>query len=613
MIDPIAELRPFETEQRQSLDLAHPPSAETGRGADPWALVSVPSGYVGVLRGRSAVVLLDGDLREVSRLPAPRSTTGIARGPHGEIYVVGELSPNIARYAVDGGKLVAAGATVVPGVWGLRDIAVTPAGAIWVTDEHAGELLRVANGAVVERHRIGHGPARVIAVGEQIVASAVLEHTIVVFPGGAKITNDGPFWGFDASPTKEGLVVVSGGAENHPLDRTAGYFGFIDSFVYLDRIDRKGAVTRLAAVNVSERGIVTPKAVTVTPSAGGFELFVTGYASAKAIALTLDASGAITKETPKTLVPGLRAHAGSAFANPLLDAWVTGDGNVVPVPDDAPHDARAKIGEALFFTSLMAPHNISEGSHSRFTCETCHFEGYTDGRTHRTGRGDVEATTKPLVGLAGNRPYFTRALDPDLSTVSHSEFRVAGAGITDDPYFDVAPADAAWLGLEKTVSALDLRRDLLTFLMTNSHRPNPATVGRKSFTDDERHGAELFRDRCASCHAARLDASDAATEEAFASWESQIFDERSPIVWASVGYHKTGITPYVHDEGARTTSLRRLDKKYPYFTNGSAKSIDEVLNRVRVAPDGTLFHDAPNGTPLPPDTQHQLAAFLTLL
>ena len=37
-------------------------------------------------------------------------------------------------------------------------------------------------------------------------------------------------------------------------------------------------------------------------------------------------------------------------------------------------------GVALFFTDLIAPENVSSGTHSRFTCETCHFEGGVDGQ-----------------------------------------------------------------------------------------------------------------------------------------------------------------------------------------------------------------------------------------
>ena len=87
-----------------------------------------------------------------------------------------------------------------------------------------------------------------------------------------------------------------------------------------------------------------------------------------------------------------------------------------------------------------------------------------------------------------------------------------------------------------------------------------------------------------------------------------------PIVWGGVGYHRTGVEPYVHAEGARAPSLRRLYKKRPYFTNGSARSVRDVLDRARV--DGASFaHDhAPEGAaPLDAAERDALAAFLDLL
>ena len=60
----------------------------------------------------------------------------------------------------------------------------------------------------------------------------------------------------------------------------------------------------------------------------------------------------------------------------------------------------------MFFTTAMAPWNRTRGSLSRFTCETGHFEGGVDGRVHNSGRDDVRVTTRPLFGLANDRPYF---------------------------------------------------------------------------------------------------------------------------------------------------------------------------------------------------------------
>jgi hypothetical protein len=460
-----------------------------------------------------------------------------------------------------------------------------------------------------------------------LLIDCMLDHAIVVLavdgegrPRGevARIVHDGPMWSFDALESADGaLLVAAGGVEDHPLDRSGGFFGWVDSFVFTYRIDPDGRVTRTGATNLSAEGVVTPKAVAL---ADAETTVVTGYGGDRMV--TLRAGALETRALPPgtasvTLVPG-----GLVAANPLLDAWIavtTGESRVVRVPDDrsntrARSDA-SKIGEALFFTKLMAPWQQSEGPKSRFTCETCHFEGYVDGRTHYTGRADVHATTKPLVGLFNNRPHFSRALDPDLATMVNAEFRVAGAGSDADPWFWADVWDFPWLremGLEQSVySPEDLRRALMTFLMELSHRKNPATQGRDRWTAEERAGAEAFRDRCAGCHEARLVADDPASVVPFDRWEALVMAPEGAIVWGAAEYKKTGIEPYVHERGARVPSLRRLYKKRPYFTNGSAPDLGSVLERARLGRE--FLHDGAEGAQLDEAARAALAAFLRLL
>jgi hypothetical protein len=88
-----------------------------------------------------------------------------------------------------------------------------------------------------------------------------------------------------------------------------------------------------------------------------------------------------------------------------------------------------------------------------------------------------------------------------------------------------------------------------------------------------------------------------------------------PIVWGKAEYKKTGVVPYVHDNGARIPSLRRLYKKRPYFTNGSAKTLEEVLARARFVPGG-FWHEAPSlaeGDALDERARSALLRFLDLL
>jgi hypothetical protein len=64
-------------------------------------------------------------------------------------------------------------------------------------------------------------------------------------------------------------------------------------------------------------------------------------------------------------------------------------------------------------------------------------------------------------------------------------------------------------------------------------------------------------------------------------------------------------------------SLRRLYKKYPYFTSGSARSLPEVLDRAAVAGD-FFYHDVqdPPGAALvrlDAAEKQALLAFLDLL
>ena len=663
--DPLRSLRAWENATRAKTDFERSETSATALGADPYAIRRLeastsglhPQRLVGVLRGRSALVEIDATLQEVGRAPAPESPTGLAVGRDGEIFVVGELSSDVARYRVSAAGIASTGAIELADVHAIRDVAVGPEGAIYVVEEHDGRLLTLTAPAGVGRAPpasrletlLCHGPVRVLRVGAAVLVNCVLDHAIVIRPvdshgipvaaGEVRIVHDGPMWGVAALPDGDGLLVAVGGVEDHPLDRTEGSFGFIDSFVTLYRV-AGGQAAKLDEINTSELHVVTPKALSLSRDAdGGVELTAAGYGSDRqafvrwrAGELTSPSIG--TRAVPPGSAAVERLADGSfVFANSLLDAWVrvppaprepAVGGEVPPLVahvDDAASSARSaqsRLGEALFFTTLLAPWDRSEGRLSRFTCETCHFEGYVDGRTHFTGRGDVHATTKPLLGLFNNRPHFSRALDPDLTTMVDNEFRVASAKSDHDPWFSLSTSGFPWLrelGVAgDTLSPLDLRGAFMAFLVDFKPRPNPSVAGRTRFTEEERAGAAVFRDRCESCHEARLVADEPASRVAFDRWEGLVMSPAGPVVWAHDDYEKTGVVPYVNEKGARVVSLRRLYKKYPYFTNGSAKSIPAVLDRASFAA-GVFFHDgAPAGAVGLADSEKAVvAAFLDLL
>lgn len=650
----LARLREYETSRRAATDFRSEGAVDGALGPDPVAVASIDGGHaaIGVLRGADAVVLLDAEGQERARAAAPRSPTTVAIGAGGELFVGADLAGEIARYDANGGTLRRTGSLSLGDVRAVRAIAYGPEGVLHVVEERGHRLLTIPLGGRNgppdgAEPSVGLGPASLLRTRRWLVVDYVLSHEVVALPVDAsgvprradavRIRHDGPIWAVDALEVGDDLWLALGGVEDHPLDRRQGSFGYIDSFAWIYRVaGTPSAATRLASINVSALDVVTPKLVRLAIDGPSVVLRVVGYGTATSATLRWTDPRPNRKGVwprpeidSRTTVPGVVAEAALAegtriAADPLLDAWIIDDGRdarVVPiagVPGVGARDPESRLGEALFFTTLMAPWNRTKGSVSRFTCETCHFEGYVDGRIHDTGRGDVHATTRSLHGLFNDAPYFSRALDPDLSTMVHNEFRVAGRRSRHDPWFDLDPSRVPWLASlgvgDEVRSAEALRRSLMKFLMQFAERPNPSVIDRATWSPEERHGAELFRDDCERCHEARLVADRPDSRVSFAEWESLVMSPAGPIVWARDSYEKTGVEPYVHPSGSRVPSLRRLYKKRPYFTNGSAADLDDVLARADTAAGGfSHAGDEESTRLLDAPSRAALRAFLDLL
>ncbi len=636
----------YEEQKRARTDFAALPPGDEVLGPDPYAIARLPGTdrFVATLEGEGAVVVLDASLAEVQRLPAPARPSDIAFGIDGEVFVAGKGDNLISRYRQQpDGTLVAAGRVrarraPVPGSIDAGD------GFLYAVDEYSGRLLalelartddaiRVSGQYDIEHCKV---PVRVWRAGAALVINCLYDHTLLVrgledgvprSDGEVRIQHDGPFWTYAAVETADGLLIAAGGVEDHALDRTGKAFGRIDSFLWVYRVTPDGQVARLAELNLGEHDVITPKWVDLQPTETGATIAVAGYGG-QHMAVVDYASGfdAAPVVTPIAAPPGMRALVavddGWVGTNPLLDAFVriprSRAYEVIELGDRAARAPDAWLGEIMVYTTLMSPENTTEGRFSRFSCEACHFEGYSDGRTHHSGRGDVYVTTRVLKGLFNVRPYFSRALDRTTTRMIRNKFRVVNRGEGNDPWFDVRVADYPWLahvpGLPATISGLHQRRAVMDFLAAYTHSENPMSRGRDTFGPREKAGAEVFDDLCERCHAARLMSDDPETDVPFEQWESLIMTGGAPIVWTRGEYRKVGITPMPHEDGARMPSLRRLYRKRPYFTNGSAKSIREVLDNIRVT-DGGLYHgEAPDhAVPLTAAQKTGLAAFLRLL
>jgi hypothetical protein len=623
----LRELRAKESATRATYDPAAAAPWIDVSGADPYRLVPSEGGYVGILRGSRALVRLNADLSEIARLPLPQSPTALCLTPVGEAWVASRYAQQLWRVGLDS-RITEKALNVA----GVADLACGEAGSVYVLPADGSALLTLnARGDVVDRRPAMRGGLRLAIRGRYLLESSLFERSLRVRWLSARgvpeqelatVHHDGTLWAFDALVNDAELLIAVAGVEDKSLVRVHGEFENIDSFLWVYSL-RDGQLRELAALNLSELGVVVPKAVGLSLEAGHVVVRALASGSGSAIRASfaadfsrppeLDLAPALPGVTDAVFEPDGRA----AYASPLFDAWIRLDragAHPMRVDADRRPSVDARLGEALFFTELLAPTNRSEGTHSRFSCETCHFEGGVDGRIHYTGRADISVVTKPLFGLANNRPHFSRAQDPDLSSVSHNEFRVAGAGSAESPWFALDTSRFAWLhdlGIERArLEPLELRAALLDFLYTFSHAPNPLALGRSRFTELEARGAQAFAEHCQSCHAPRLLSDDGRSARRLEEWESLVLSRNAPLVWARGDYEKTGILPYVSEQGTRITSLRRLALKPRYFTNGSSPNLDDVLRRFG---DGQHAPENADARRLSEETRRALLAFLQLL
>jgi hypothetical protein len=635
----LRELRAYEAELRSGLEPRTQRPWLDVSGPNPYRLVARgEGGFVGILAGSASVVALDAQLSPRSTLSTREALgdgpTALCLSKDDRAWIASRYTSSLLR--VDVAASMAMSQRIQLSARGVADVACGDAGHVYVLPADGSPLLTLdASGTVVDRRPALAGGIRLLRRGRHLLELSLFERSLRVLELSSRglptrevtrISHDGPLWAADAIERDGELLIAVAGVENKPLVKSRGELENIDSFAWIYRAASEPVL--VAELNVSESGLVLPKAISLHEANGRWSLEVLAAGSGRFLRAVWPQGLERAAELETEPVPPGASDAvfdlasGVVYASPLLDAWIRVDRRGTAVarvePDERPA-VEVRLGEALFFTELIAPNNDSAGTHSRFSCETCHFEGGVDGRTHFSGRGQVSLVTKPLFGLAQNGPHFSRAMDRDLSSVSHNEVRVAGGGSGTDPWFTLDATRFPWLHelgiVRSAISPLEVRRALLAFLYAFAPPPSPYVRGRTEFSALEAQGAALFEARCETCHAARLLADEAASAVRFEDWQELVLGRSAAIVWAKGEYAKTGVLPYVHERGTRITSLRRLALKPRYFTSGAAPSLSSVLERFRSTPDGAL-HEAPTdvvGGALEVTEQKALLAFLRLL
>jgi len=619
-----------------------------GFGSDPVKIHYLPEReqYLILLRNSSEVLLADRTLNLIDRQSTPQSPTGWAIGQGRMLFICGELSPEIQIYEVTATGLLPRTTIAIPGVASIRDLVYVPSiQTLFLLDEFDRRLIQATLPSdwhsqkhfkiELKFYPLGAGPVQIRYEGNHLLINLLLEHTLLIVPltqgrpdfsRASRINHDGPIWALDAATQHDSLVIAAAGVENRPLNRLGGEFGYIDSFLYLYTLSKTDGVYRWSPMdrdqprhftqaNLSEIDVITPKAVKLAaPSKDSLTVWVSAFGSAKMARFKFHQGNVrltgtfdvLPGTTDFVMVPknqSARTHnkidQSMIMTNSLLDGiyrvklGVSGSEyhRVKELPSVLSRLSwQSQIGELLFFTTLLTPYNRSDGELSRFTCEACHFEGTIDGRVHYTGRGHVFATTKPLRGLANNLPLFSRAGDKSLASMVLAEFRVANQKRRDS--FSAKPSKYPWLegieNLPKVLSPRDLRMAFLSFFVDYRHRPNPWRLRSEKLSPKAMQGLAIFRERCEYCHRAIVSTrqGDSLPYDHWAGW---VEAKGKDLVWGAPFYTKTGIKPYVHRAGARVPSLRRVQQKYPYFTNGSSPTLRHLLSRFRYR-DLTAWH-----------------------
>ena len=637
-------------------------------GAEPYRIRRLPKTdrYLVLLKNAGKVALCNGDLEVVDSIDAPRQPVALDLVGESLLLVGGELLGSVHRYKIGTDHIQALPPIELPGVVTIRDLVYVPkTGTLFVIDDFTRQLVQVkllsiasSKPVVQQDHRsfpIGAGPLRMMHMANHLIINLMLEHTLLIIPvkGGApdlgqatRIVNAGPFWSMDAVMAGERLVIAAGGVENRPLSRLSGEFGYLDSFLYLftlekDPLDRfrwhpehRRQGHRYQAANLSALGVLTPKAIAfLTGDTSMQKLLVTGYGSDKGLEFNVTSTGVdLLREF--RLIPGIsdmvvssnQQGADWVCTSPLLDRIVKLDsdsGRILKASNWPPMDARKRpsaslLGEILFFTDLMTPNNSSQGELSRFTCEACHFEGHIDGRIHFTGRGNIHTTTKPLHGLTNNLPLFSRGGDDSLSSMVAAEFQVANQHR--NGRFEIHKAQYPWMSTlddwPDTLTPLAQREGLITFFSMFRHEPNPWRTKYRTLSEGAKRGLKVFKERCSDCHQPiRSTRSGHGVE--YEQWAHWLTTDHRDLVWGAPFFARTGVTPYVDSSGSRVPSLRRVWMKYPLFTNGSARTVRDVLKGFRYQ-GATVWHHldrsesgaATDATPLTPGEMDDLEMLL---
>jgi len=560
----------------------------------------------------------------------------------GGAVVVCRFDPGLRRIRRDARGDWRVTALAAGSVSGARGLAIAPDGAVaYVASPATGGVQVVSlagRGGVVQTVATGGSPRalRVIPGGALpgqaaplLLVSNFIDHTVTVHAVGAggrlgdarqTIRLEAPVLDMAVAGTPAALLLFT--HEDRTIDRAHLSVEGLDSGVILLRA-RDGAAGpfedagsgKRTFVNFSERAVPV---IELAGAAGADTLAVVGAGSDNLlIAPRGDFKNAAVVEVganPSAVaaLPGGRFVTADRLSDTLS---FVADGKLAAMVDvGAPErTTAADRGELLFYSRALVPNNVADGPLSLYTCAACHDDGHVDGRRHPAKRNRFFSMTKTCRGLGTTAPYLSLG-EPatiegfaDNIVTTHAQGAERGAeGFDRYPVMVRVRAGRGWENV--TLSPDELRAALAAYMVRIPPEPSPYVApGRRAFDADQRAGLALFRDRCAGCHQLVGDSSK-GDRVAPRDLERRLL--AGDVALTDARLHAVG-TPNLGEGGNNPPSLRGVWEAAPYFSDGSARTLEDVLRRTD--PDAKAVHSAENATRAPAFSEGERAALLAFL
>ncbi|HMF41380.1 MAG TPA: c-type cytochrome [Polyangia bacterium] len=532
-----------------------------------------------------------------------------------------------------------------------------------------------AGGGVVQTRATGLSPRalRVVPVGAIVgqdrpllLVSNFIDHTVTVHRIGADgrlgeavqtIKLEAPVLDLIVAGAPATLLLFT--HEDRRIDRAHLSVEGLDSGVIVIRASARGGPAAAAPfddpgpgkrtfVNLGERATPVIELAAAAGGDGGTGIAVVGAGSDNLLIArgaegsTLAAASPVdvgANPSAVAALPGGRFVTADRLSDTLS---FVADGRLVATLDVGVPErpTPAERGELLFYSRALVPNNVADGPLSLYTCAACHDDGDIDGRRHPAKRNRFFSMTKSCRGLGTTAPYLSLGEPATIEGFADNIVTTHAQGAErGEPGFDRYPVTlrvragrdargrrrALLAGARRgrvgepsegspddwekvTLSPDELRAALAAYMVRIPPEPSPfVRPGRRALERDARAGLALFRDGCAGCHQLVGDSANSdripgnRIERRLLAGEVALTDAR---------LHAVG-TPVLGNGGNNPPSLRGVWEAAPYFSDGSARTLEEVLRRTD--PDAPQVHAPANATRPPAFSATQSAALLAFL